>query len=63
MKPRSEFAFSARSLRYSFSLVLAAMLFLALGPLSSAQQKDKKKKTDQPASNAKLDLPMKGWRK
>lgn len=58
MKPCSVSAISAPALRCSFSLVLAAMFFLAVGPSSIAQQKDKKKKTDQPASNAKLDLPM-----
>lgn len=58
MKPCSDFAFSARSLRCAFSLALAAAVFLAYTPLSSAQQKDKKKKTDQTASNTKLDLPM-----
>lgn len=58
MKPCSISAFSARALRRALYLALAATLCLALSPLSSAQQKDKKKKTDQPASNTKLDLPM-----
>lgn len=58
MKRFVVFTISVRALRSALALALVAFLFLALTPLAGAQQKDKKKKNDQPGSSTKLDLPM-----